>query len=100
MPSPGDDPVVKQFRDQISDNDLKIVDLINQRLKLVDKLWRYKAEHGLEVYNPEREEWMLTFLARANKGPLSPEALRQIYRDIVAVTKEEAHRLGADASGD
>jgi chorismate mutase len=89
-----DDPVIKQFRDQISDNDLKIVDLINKRLKLVDKLWRYKAEHGVEVYNQEREEWMLTFLSRANKGPLSADALRDVYRAIVETTKDEAKRLG------
>jgi chorismate mutase len=92
---PSDDPVIKQFRDQISDNDLKIIDLINKRLTLVDKLWRYKAEHGLDIYNPEREEWMLTFLARANKGPLSQDALREVYRAIVETTKEEATRLGA-----
>ena len=94
MTSPNDDPVIKQFRDQISDNDLKIVDLINKRLSLVDKLWRYKAEHGIDMYNPEREEWMVTFLSRANKGPLSQEALREIYRGIVETTKAEATRLG------
>ena len=36
MANPGDDAVIKQFRDQISDNDLKIIDAINKRLKLVD----------------------------------------------------------------
>lgn len=95
MSAPNDDPVIKQFRDQIIDNDLKIVDLINRRLKLVDKLWRYKAEHGVEVFNPEREEWMLTFVSRANKGPLSQDALREVYKAIVATTQEEARRLGA-----
>lgn len=94
MTSPNDDPVIKQFRDQISDNDLKIIDLINKRLSLVDKLWRYKAEHGIDMYNPEREEWMVTFLSRANKGPLSQDALREIYRGIVETTKAEATRLG------
>ena len=95
MTTPNDDPVIKQFRDQISDNDLKIVELINKRLKLVDKLWRYKAEHGVEVESPEREEWMLTFLSRANKGPLAPDALTRVYRAIVETTKDEARRLGA-----
>jgi chorismate mutase len=92
--SPNDDPVIRQFRDQISDNDLKIVEMINKRLTLVDKLWRYKAEHGIDMYNPEREEWMVTFLSRANKGPLSQSALREIYRCIVETTKAEATRLG------
>jgi chorismate mutase len=93
--TPGDDPVIKQFRDQISDNDLKIIDLINKRLTLVDKLWRYKADHGVDMYNPEREEWMVTFLSRANKGPLSQDALREVYKAIVETTKSEATRLGA-----
>jgi len=94
--TPNDDPVIKQFRDQISDNDLKIIDLINKRLTLVDKLWRYKAEHGVDMYNPEREEWMVTFLSRANKGPLSQDALREVYKTIVEATKNEATRLGGD----
>jgi chorismate mutase len=94
--TPGDDPVVKQFRDQISDNDLKIIELINKRLSLVDKLWRYKAEHGIDMYSPQREEWMVTFLTRANTGPLSHEALREVYTAIVETTKSEAARLAAD----
>ena len=96
MSTPNDDPVIKQFRDQISDNDLKIVELINKRLKLVDKLWRYKAQQSVEVYNQAREEWMLTFISRANKGPLSSDALQEIYRHIVEVTQHEARRLGAE----
>jgi len=95
--NPGDDPVIKQFRDQISDNDLKIVDLLNKRLQLVERLWRYKAEHQVDMYNAEREEWMLTFISRANKGPLSPDALKDLYRYIVEVTKNEATRLGSEA---
>jgi chorismate mutase len=93
--TPSVDPVVKQFRDQISDNDLRIIELINKRLALVDKLWRYKAEQGVDMYAPEREEWMLTFLSRANKGPLSQDALVEVYRAIVETTKNEATRLGA-----
>jgi len=95
--NPGDDPVIKQFRDQISDNDLKIVDLLNKRLQLVERLWRYKAEHQVDMYNAEREEWMLTFISRANKGPISPDALKDLYRYIVEVTKNEATRLGSEA---
>ena len=34
---------------------------------------------------------MVTFLSRANKGPLSQDALREVYRTIVETTKSEAH---------
>ncbi len=83
------DPVITQFRDQISDNDLKIVDALNKRLKLVAQLKKYKEDHGVEFYDPAREEWMLTFLARANKGPLSDEGLREIFRHVLDLTKRE-----------
>lgn len=95
MSTPNDDPVVKRLRERITDNDLEIVALINKRLALVDELWRYKAEHGIDMYVPEREHWMVTFLSEANEGPLSDEALREIYRTIVDTTKAEATRLGA-----
>jgi len=86
----GDDPVIKQFRDQISDNDLKIIDAVNRRLKLVKQLKAYKEQHGVDFLDPAREEWMLTFVSRANKGPLSRDGLAELYRDIVAITKREA----------
>lgn len=92
MPNGSDDPVIKQFRDQISDNDLKIVDAINKRLKLVKQLKAYKEQHGVAFEDPAREEWMLTFVSRANKGPLSAEGLTELYRHLVEVSKREASR--------
>ncbi len=83
------DPVIQQLRDQISDNDLKILDGINKRLKLVARLWEYKRAKGLEVLAPGQEEWLLTFATRANKGPLTTEGLRDIYRDVLDLTKRE-----------
>lgn len=90
MGNAGDDPVIKQFRDQISDNDLKIIDAVNKRLKLVKQLRAYKEQHGVDFLDPAREEWMLTFVSRANKGPLSRDALTELYRDIIEITKREA----------
>jgi chorismate mutase/prephenate dehydratase len=84
-----DDPVIKQIRDQISDNDLKIIDAINKRLKLVSQLWDYKQQHDIPESDPEREAWMFTYVARANKGPLSKDGLAAVYRQILDLTKKE-----------
>jgi chorismate mutase len=91
--TPGDDPVVQRLREQITENDLELVGLLNKRLALVDELWRYKAEHGIDMYVPAREQWMVEFLTRANEGPLSDDALCEIYRTIVETSKAEAARL-------
>jgi len=83
------DPVITQFRDQISDNDLKIVAAMNKRLQLVAQLKQYKEVHGVDFYDPAREEWMFTYLSRANKGPLSNDGLRELFAEVLAVTKRE-----------
>jgi len=83
------DPLIRQLREQISDNDRAIVEAINSRLKLVARLKGYKESRGLSFVDPEREEWMLQYLARANRGPLSSEGLRQIFEEILDLTKRE-----------
>jgi chorismate mutase / prephenate dehydratase len=83
------DPLVKQIREDISDNDRAIVDAFNKRLKLVSRLKDYKAERGYDFVDPEREEWMLTYLARANKGPLTEAGLRELFEQLLALTKKE-----------
>lgn len=85
----GADPVIRQLRERISDNDRAIVDAINRRLDLVARLKAYKASRGYAFVDPEREDWMLSYLARANRGPLSSEGLREIYRALLDLTKRE-----------
>ena len=89
------DPLIRQIREQISDNDRAIVEAINTRLKLVARLKRYKEERGLDFVDPEREEWMLSYLLRANRGPLSAEGLRELFTEILDLTKREVGRSQA-----
>jgi len=83
------DPLVRQLREQISDNDRAIVDAINKRLKLVARLKEYKASRGFEFVDPDREDWMIRYLERANGGPLSDDGLRELFAQILALTKRE-----------
>ena len=86
------DPVVRKLREQISDNDRAIVEAVNKRLKLVARLKEYKASRGFDFVDPNREEWMLQYLARANRGPLSAEGLRELFSEILDLTKREVDR--------
>jgi chorismate mutase len=86
------DPLIRQLREQISDNDRAIVEAINTRLKLVSRLKRYKESRGLAFVDPDREEWMVQYLARANRGPLSPEGLREMFAALLDLTKRELAR--------
>jgi chorismate mutase len=86
---PSQDPMIRQLREQVSDNDRALIEAINARLRLVAKLKSYKESRGIEFVDPEREEWMLQYLARANRGPLSADGLRQIFEEILDLTKRE-----------
>ena len=92
MAEQNDDPLIRQLREQISDTDRTIVEAINTRLKLVARLKRYKESRGMSFVDPEREEWMLSYLARANRGPLSSDGLKEIFQDLLDLTKREVAR--------
>ena len=91
------DPLIRQLREQISDNDRAIVEAINARLKLVAQLKGYKESRGLSFVDPEREEWMLSYLTRANRGPLSAEGLQEIFSEVLDLTKREVGRAESES---
>lgn len=93
------DPLIRQLREQISDNDRRLVETVNQRLKLVARIKSVKAERGMEFVDPDREAWMLQYLVRANRGPLSAEGLRELYQTVLDLTKREVARGESDAAG-
>jgi chorismate mutase len=86
---PSQDPTIRQLREQVSDNDRALVEALNARLRLVSQLKNYKESRGLHFVDPEREEWMLRDLSRANRGPLSQSGLEEIYTAILDLTKRE-----------
>lgn len=83
------DPVIRQYREQISDNDLKIVEALNRRIKLVGRLKEYKESKGIDFVDPEQEDWLFTYLSRSNRGPLSNDGLREIFTVVLDVVKRE-----------
>jgi chorismate mutase len=87
-----DDPMIRQLREQISDNDRAIVDAMNKRLQLVARLKSYKDSRGIGFVDPEREQWMLQYLRRANRGPLSEEGVDELFAEILDLTKREVTR--------
>jgi chorismate mutase len=86
------DPLIRQLREQISDADRTIIEAVNVRLKLVSRLKDYKESRGMSFVDPEREEWMLNYLTRANRGPLSAEGLHEIFSEVLDLTKREVGR--------
>jgi chorismate mutase len=89
MNGDADDPLITELREQLADNDVRIVEALNTRLELVARLKRVKEERGFDFLDPAREAWLLDHLAQANWGPLSPEGLREFYTELLDLTKRE-----------
>ena len=87
-----DDPRIAQLREQLTANDVEIVEAMNTRLELVARLKQVKEERGIDFLDPAREQWLLEYLADANRGPLSGEGLRELYTTLLDLTKRELDR--------
>lgn len=83
------DAVVRQMRDRIIDNDLKLLEAVNKRLGYVAELRAYKESHGIEFVDQAREEWMKRYLLGANRGPISEEGVRELFEHVLDLTKRE-----------
>jgi chorismate mutase len=87
--NPQNDRLIQELRAQISDNDRAIVRALNKRVELVARLKRYKESQGIEFVDPQQEEAVLRDLGRSNRGPISQDGLRELYQEILELTKKE-----------
>ncbi len=73
---------LKKQRDQIDAIDSEILKLVNQRAQLATEIGHLKQD-GV-IYKPEREAQVLRRLIEENTGPLSSEAVSNIFRAVVS----------------
>lgn len=85
---PGSDPIsgLDQLRRQIDDLDVRLVDLLNARVRLALEIGSLKKAGGGEVYVPSREKEVLDKVKALNAGPLPPGALEAVYREIMSAS--------------
>jgi chorismate mutase len=86
---PDQDPIVRELRAQIAANDLALLEAVNLRLELVRRLKEHKDSHGIEFVDRAQENALVERLAAANPGPLSADAVRELYQTLLELTKRE-----------
>ncbi len=86
-------PTLIQLRKQIDILDDRIVDLLNRRTRLAQKIGGLKAHHGEKVYNPNRENELLKRLCLNQKGPLRDQELKNIYQQILQISRWHQKRM-------
>ena len=73
-----------EFRVLIDEVDRRIVDLLNERTRVVEDIGRVKRSAQLPIYEPKREDQVFDNISQASAdGPLTKEAVRRIYERII-----------------
>lgn len=74
-----------ESRQQIDEIDRQIVELINKRATVVEKIGRIKSAAGLPVAVPNREQQVLNHVAEiSGAGPFPITRLKAIYSTLLA----------------
>jgi len=79
-----DIPDLTALRQRIDELDKRIVELLNERAEVVVEIGKAKQNDGTPIYAPDREQAVLKRIAEMNRGPLLPETLRAIYRELMS----------------
>ncbi len=75
---------LQELRVRIDAIDRQIVQLLNERYKIVKDVGEWKRERGQPIYVPEREKALLEKLESINDGPMPNDTLRAVYREIMS----------------
>ena len=75
---------IDSLRKEINALDSKIVELLNERAKIVLKIGKIKKRNKAQIYVPNREQEVYSRITSQNKGPLTNECLMAIYRELMA----------------
>jgi chorismate mutase/prephenate dehydratase len=77
-------PNIPTLRAKIDRIDRDLVALMNERAKLAHQIGKIKDANGQRCYDPAREEEVLTGVAELSRGPLSSQALRNVFRELIS----------------
>ncbi|MFH0963985.1 MAG: prephenate dehydratase [Planctomycetota bacterium] len=86
---PSGSAVTKRIRDlrkKIDQIDEEIVQLLNRRADIVCQIGRVKRTENSQIYAPHREKEVYELVTKLNRGPLRPEGIRAIYREVMSAS--------------
>lgn len=76
-----------ELRVQIDAVDQDLLTLLNRRAALANEVGEIKRVEGSPVFRPEREAQVIQSLQAANAGPLKPDSVASIWREIMSACR-------------
>ena len=74
---------LEEHRREIDELDLRILELLNARTKVVERIGAIKKEMAMPIYEPKREDAVFRNVIEGNHGPLSEGAVRRLFERII-----------------
>jgi chorismate mutase/prephenate dehydratase len=75
---------IDELRNRIDEIDKQLVDLLNERARVVIEIGRLKNKTGEQIYAPDRERQILEKILKNNKGPLPDKCLVAVWRELMS----------------
>jgi chorismate mutase / prephenate dehydratase len=87
------------WRSKIDAIDTALLHLLNLRTELALEVGRLKADEGVSLRVPAREQEILSRMKSLNPGPLSIDSVAKIYQVILdeSIRTQQQYGYGADA---
>lgn len=79
---------LEQLRNQLDEINLKLLDLINERGRLVKEIGQVKLKSGVNRFDPVRERKMLDLIAENNKGPFEAGTIQHLFKQVFKASLE------------
>ena len=70
-------------RAKIDELDVQLLEILNARTRVVERIGQIKQDFTMPVYEPKREDQVFKNVLDHNSGPLPPEAVRRIFERII-----------------
>ena len=74
---------IADWRICIDGIDVQLLKLLNERARCACEIGKIKAHKAMKIYNPAREREILARLRDQNGGPLTDEAIQNIFERII-----------------
>jgi chorismate mutase len=78
---------MQSLRQQVDQIDRKMLQQLQQRIKLSGQIGEMKRRHGAVVYVPERERELVARLTRLGKGKPPARVIAALYREILSSSR-------------
>lgn len=76
------------LRKEIDKINQQLLELLNKRAKIAQEIGREKLMRGYPIYDPIREQEILTEILKNNKGPFPNDIIACLFKEIFKATKK------------